>query len=212
MDDGIEKDVPNKVKEKIDKNGCCVSCGEYWCDKKKECLSTWEKCELGYYDATDCTFTYNATGYDLFSYDLKKFESSNFYKILDMAKHPKETFNYYFNLCAPVKQGLLPDVCNVTSGTGKEVCDRAAMAYQYEITTWGYETCYRLSDCFDDGPGKKISENVFLKRNEKEAHFTFYLFYVCYRRRVGPHRSRRPPKWSVLYGSWRKHLSQLLFW
>lgn len=140
------------LEEDYDSNGCCLSCGEFYCAQSKECVSDWDSCVLGKFDSNECTFTYNATdkGHQ-FSYDVSSYENS-FYKISDAVTHTGQVYDYYFSLCKKVTPSLLPSVCNSTSGSAYETCDAPAMAYQYFSTSWDYEACYRLSNCFDDGP------------------------------------------------------------
>jgi len=119
-------------------------------------VTDWADCTLGHSDLQSCSFTYNASGTDAFSYDLSGLASNTFLKITDTFSHEKQNYDYYFNLCRAVNVAQLPDVCNITYGTGSETCAEDAMAYQYVQTSWGYENCYRLSDCFDDGPDIEI--------------------------------------------------------
>jgi hypothetical protein len=136
-----------------DKHGCCISCGEFYCPSSDKCETEWGKCELGEFDAKECTYTYTATlDGSSFHYDLSAWDkpSDEYYVINDQESHAGQTFSYYFRLCDKVDDALLPEVCHKTVGTGKETCHGKAMAFQYYKTSWDYESCYRVSDCFPE--------------------------------------------------------------
>jgi len=134
--------------EDYDAYGCCLTCGYFYCHSSKMCISDWDGCDLGSYNSSSCQFHYNNT-VDGFTYDLSEYieDINGFYKITDEVSHPQQTFEYYFNLCTKVKSSNLPSVCSSTTGSSREVCSSDALAYQYFSTDWGYEACYRLSNC-----------------------------------------------------------------
>ena len=145
------KIAKNKPKD-IDKYGCCLSCGEFYCQSSEKCVSDWDECEVGWFDAHHCKYHYNNTIHG-FNFDLSNYIASDdtpdatYYKITDEVHHEKQTFMYYFNLCKTIPSESLPEVCLETKGSAAEECSNDALAYQYFKADWGFESCYRLSDC-----------------------------------------------------------------
>lgn len=135
-----------------DKHGCCLSQGEFYCDSSRKCVSEWDYCSMGEYDADSCEFIYSPNNkQNRFTYNFLPYRD-NLYKITDLVSHRGQIFEYYFRLCKSFPIALLPKVCNNTRGSGNEICSSDSMAYQYYSTSWDYEACYRLSGCFDDKP------------------------------------------------------------
>lgn len=141
--------------EDYDSNGCCLSCGEFYCRSSGKCITDWGSCDLGVSDPKTCSFVYNASAEGFqFSYDLGKYQSkTGFYKITDSFTHPDLEFEYYFSLCqsSTFANAHVPMECERTSGEGEEKCNKNSLAYQYCSTGFpGYrsEKCFRLSSCF----------------------------------------------------------------
>lgn len=145
--------------EDYDDYGCCLTCGEFYCHSSKKCITDWDSCDLGSYDASQCKYMYNNT-VDSFTYDLSKYAEalSGYYMITDEVSHPQQSFKYYFNLCQKVQSANLPTVCSSTKGTGGDTCSSDSLAYQYFSADWGYEACYRLSSC--DPTNKEYTSSV----------------------------------------------------
>lgn len=145
------------TKKDIDKHGCCISCGEFYCLSQNKCVTDWADCVEGTFDTEACTYTHTASvDGSTFHYDLSPYQTDSFYKISDMDSHPNMEYYYFFRLCAPLNTSIMPEVCAETSGSGDEACDNDAMAFQYFTTNWNYESCYRLSGCFDDAPQREM--------------------------------------------------------
>lgn len=131
-----------------DSHGCCLSCGEIFCHSSSTCVSDWDDCSFGNFDAKRCLYHYNNSIHG-FTYDLSSLQLADdeYYEITDEASHPQQVFKYYFNACANVQSEKLPKACLSTTGAGGEKCSHDALAYQYFFADWGYDACYRLSTC-----------------------------------------------------------------
>ena len=131
------------------------------------CVEDWDNCQMGiaYTSPDQCSFYYNASGlleadfhYSLVQDLPDQGYGIGAYMITAENKHPGLVFEYIFGFCSGLSNSILPNVCkNVTGGSGGEECDGQALAYQYITTTWGYESCYRLSDCFFNQPRIEIN-------------------------------------------------------
>ena len=119
---------------------------------------------IAYTTPDTCSFYYNASGFISgdFHYSLAQdLPDQGFglgaYTITAENKHPGLVFEYIFGFCSGLPNNVLPSVCiNATDGSGGEECSGQALAYQHITTTWGYESCYRLSDCFHNQPRIEI--------------------------------------------------------
>lgn len=135
----------------IDSNGCDLTQGEFYCMSKNACVTDYDHCNMGHYDDEECTYTYNATLNKAFTYDLSALQVDKYIEITDEFTHTSLYYTYYFNVCKKVKSSDLPAACLETEGTGGDVCSGDAYGYQYISADWEYESCYRLSDCSDQG-------------------------------------------------------------
>lgn len=132
-----------------DANGCCTSCGQFYCRSSGRCVTDWNSCDLGRADTNSCSFVYNASSDGTqFSYELGSYKQ-NVFKITDKVSQPNVTFAYYFGLCDSVAPNLLPNDCGSTSGAADEICQFNASAYQYSSFDNDDHACYRLSSCFE---------------------------------------------------------------
>lgn len=149
--------------KEFDSHGCCLSCGELFCLSNNTCVSDWDSCKLGHYDRSRCQYFYNNSIHE-FTYDLSSYVRSDqrFYEITDEVSHSQQQFKYYFNLCSSVNASALPSACKSTTGSAAEVCTGNSLAYQYFSASWGYEACYRLSDC-TDSYDPSITDTVSIK-------------------------------------------------
>ncbi len=148
----------SKPKKDFDAHGCCLSCGEYFCLSSKTCVTEADHCSHGdYFDEDACTFTHIASEDGTsFKFDLGKYQKPDYYVISDSVTHKKQEYYYYFRLCKAVDTSLLPPECAETVGTAEESCKGQSMAFQYTTTSWKYQACFRLSDCFKDGPDREM--------------------------------------------------------
>ena len=153
-----QKDVDgtDTIATDIDTHGCVLSSGQFWCESTQRCTADLSACEMGRFDAKECTYRYTASSFP-FTYDLSPLsrDGRSFYKVTDVYTHKDQEYDYYFNFCRSAASPELPGVCrNATSGTlPGEKCTADAMAYQHFYTAWNYSSCYRLSSCYgDDGP------------------------------------------------------------
>jgi len=120
---------------------------------------------IAYTTPETCSFYYNASGlisgdfhYSLIQDLPDQGYGEGAYMITAENKHPGLVFEYIFGFCSGIPSTVLPGVCkNATGGSGGEECNGKALAYQFITTTWGYESCYRLSDCFFNQPRIEIN-------------------------------------------------------
>jgi hypothetical protein len=52
----------SKNSKDVDSNGCCLSCGEFWCQEQNKCVTDWGNCQLGKFDEQLCSYQYTAAG------------------------------------------------------------------------------------------------------------------------------------------------------
>jgi len=146
-------DADSSSESDIDTHGCDLRKGEYWCLKTSKCVTSWQQCDVGDWNADTCTYHYNNSilnSQDL-TYDLSSLTKSDgsFYTITSEVTHAYMKYEYIFNVCKKVPSNLLPTACNgSTYGSGGESCDNDAMAYQHITVGDGWTSCWRLSDCF----------------------------------------------------------------
>lgn len=162
----------------IDEHGCDLRKGEYWCLKTSKCVTTWQQCDVGDWDAEKCMYHYNNSQYDSqdLTYDLSSLtkEDGSYYTITSEITHAYMKYDYIFNVCKKVPSHVLPAACNTsTVGSGGESCDNDAMAYQHITVGDGWTSCWRLSDCFGSA-GPELSMGLL---DPVEPASGIYLLY-----------------------------------
>ena len=131
--------------KKYDKNGCCTSCGAFWCPYTYRCEYEKYACTSGY--QSGCSYTYNSS-IGKFHYNLSSLTlDDSFYQVADAES---SNFTLIFNFCQTIDPLYLTPACVETTGFAGESCSDPAMAYVESDVT--INTCYRLTNCFNSGP------------------------------------------------------------
>ena len=134
----------------LDSHGCCLSCGELWCDVSQSCVTDMARCEAGSSDLSSCTFTWaGALNWDLSPLRDAK-PADEYYAISDNYVHEHEYWNYVVGVCRDVAPDAAPESCASTGGSGGDQYDFPSPGYQIFKGDWDFEACYRLGSSVAD--------------------------------------------------------------
>ena len=129
-----------------DSHGCCMSCGELWCDGA--CTTDMAACASGASDLARCTFSWANLHWDLSPLRDAK-PADQYYAISDNYVHSHQNWSYVVGVCRDVGLAAAPEACASTRGSGGETYDFPSPGYQIFKGDWGFEECYRLGSPVD---------------------------------------------------------------
>ena len=129
-----------------DSHGCCMSCGELWCDGA--CTTDMAACASGASDLARCTFSWANLHWDLSPLRDAK-PADQYYAISDNYVHSHQNWSYVVGVCRDVGLAAAPEACASTRGSGGDVYDFPSPGYQIFKGDWGFEECYRLGSPVD---------------------------------------------------------------
>lgn len=105
----------------LDSHGCCLSCGELWCDMSQSCVTDMARCEAGSSDLSSCTFTWAAA----LNWDLSPLRDAKpadeYYAISDNYVHEaltekEKTVAEESPAEPPIAMGISPDMDETGAG------------------------------------------------------------------------------------------------
>ncbi|KAJ1448686.1 hypothetical protein M885DRAFT_573914 [Pelagophyceae sp. CCMP2097] len=116
-----------------DVHGCSLTSGHTWCEAQRRCISEFEICDAGTWDAGACVYEWAGL-----SWDLTPLQRAEHYVVEDV--QAQSDTKYVIGMCRGIDPLEIAPACNVTTGSALEKLTGFSPAYQVMD---GGTQCYR---------------------------------------------------------------------